>query len=225
MKQEKNYKLTTLITAFFVAVLMISNIVSTKIVDFGWLTFDWWTLLFPLSYIFWDVLTEVYWYKQSKKIIWIWFWTLLLMSITIIVVWALPPAKDWPYQNDYNNILWLTPRIVIASLIAYFAWEFSNSYILAKIKIWMSGKHLWVRTIWSTLIWEFIDTILFIFIAFYWAFSWNIIIALLISNYIFKVWVEVLFTPVTYWVVAKLKKIENEDYYDYKTDFNPLKID
>lgn len=225
MKQEKNYKLITLITAFFVAVLMISNIVSTKIVDFGWFTFDWWTLLFPLSYIFWDVLTEVYWYKQSRKIIWIWFWTLLLMSITIIVVWALPPAKDWPYQNDYNNILWLTPRIVIASLIAYFAWEFSNSYTLAKIKIWMSGKHLWIRTIWSTLIWEFIDTILFIFIAFYWAFSWNIIAALLISNYIFKVWIEVLFTPVTYWVVTKLKKIENEDYYDYNTDFNPLKID
>lgn len=225
MKEIKTYKSLTLISVFFVAILMISNIVSTKIVDFGYFTFDWWTLLFPLSYIFWDILTEVYWYKQSRKIIWMWFWTLILMSATIIIVWLLPAAKDWPFQNDYNNILWLTPRIVIASLIAYFIWEFSNSYTLAKIKIWMNGKYLWIRTIWSTLIWELFDTIIFILIAFYGAFSTNIIIWLLISNYIFKVWIEVLFTPITYWIVWKLKKIENEDYYDYNTDFNPLKID
>jgi hypothetical protein len=220
----KNYKFLTLITVFFVTVLLISNIVSTKIVDLWWFIFDAWTLLFPLSYIFSDVLTEVYWYKETRKVIWMWFGSIILLSWIIMLVWILPPASDRTFQTDYQNILWLTPRIVLASLFAYFVWEFSNSYLMAKIKIKMKWKMLWVRTISSTLVWEFFDTMIFVMIAFYWVFDNELLKTIIISNYVFKVGVEVLFTPLTYFIVNKLKKIEKEDYYDNKTDFNPLKI-
>ena len=222
---QKNYRFITLISVFFVAVLMISNIVSTKILDLWFFTFDWGTLLFPLSYIFGDILTEVYGYRQSRKIIRMGFGALFLMAITIILVWRLPAAQGRTFQQDYQHILWLTPRIVLASLIAYFVWEFSNSYILAKLKIFMQWKKLWVRTIWSTIVWEFFDTIIFILIAFYWVFTSDILLPLLISNYIFKVGIEVLFTPLTYLVIHKLKTLEHEDYYDTKTNFNPFIIE
>lgn len=221
---KKNYKFLTLITVIFVTVLLISNIVSTKIVDLWWFVFDAWTLLFPLSYIFADVLTEVYWYKETRKVIWMWFWSVILLSSIIILVWYLPPASDRPFQADYQNILGLTSRIVFASLVAYFFWEFTNSYILAKIKVKMKWKYLWFRTISSTLVWELFDTMIFVLIAFYWVFDNGLLKTIIISNYVFKVWVEVLFTPLTYFIVNKLKKAEKEDYYDTKTDFNPLKI-
>lgn len=224
--KEKNYKFLTLITVIFITVLLISNIVSTKIVDLWLFVFDAGTLLFPLSYIFADVLTEVYWYKETRKIIWMWFSAMILLSLVIILVWILPPAQDRAFQKDYKNVLWLAPRIVFASLIAYFVWEFTNSYLLAKIKIKMRWKHLWVRTIGSTIIWQFLDTIIFVFIAFYWVVGFNmeLIKLIIISNYVFKVWIEILLTPLTYFIVNKLKKIEKVDYYDHKTDFNPLKI-
>ncbi len=222
---QKNYKFLSLITVFFVTVLLISNIVSTKIVDLWWFIFDAGTLLFPLSYIFADVLTEVYWYKETRKIIWMWFGSMILLSWIIILVWYLPPSSDRPFQTDYQNILGFTPRIVLASLIAYFFGEFSNSYILAKIKIKMKWKMLWVRTVSSTIVWEFFDTMIFVMIAFYWVFDNELLITIIISNYIFKVGVEVLFTPLTYLIINKLKKSENEDFYDNKTNFNPLKID
>lgn len=221
---KKNYKFLTLITVIFVTVLLISNIVSTKIVDLWWFVFDAWTLLFPLSYIFADVLTEVYWYKETRKVIWMWFWSVILLSSIIILVWYLPPASDRPFQADYQNVLGLTSRIVFASLVAYFFWEFTNSYILAKIKVKMKWKYLWFRTISSTLVWELFDTMIFVLIAFYWVFDNGLLKTIIISNYVFKVWVEVLFTPLTYFIVNKLKKAEKEDYYDTKTDFNPLKI-
>jgi len=221
---QKNYKFITLITVFFVAVLMISNITSTKILDFGPFTFDGWTLLFPLSYIFGDVITEVYGYKQSRKIIWMWFGALLLMSVMIIVVGLLPASKDRAFQADYQHILWFTPRIVMASLIAFLAGEFSNSYILAKIKIQMKGKKLRVRTIGSTLVGEGLDTIIFVVVAFYGVFPTEVLRAIIVSNYIFKVGIEVVFTPLTYLVTNRLKKVEHEDYYDNHTNFNPVKL-
>lgn len=225
MPPQRTYKLITLISIFFVAVLMISNIVSTKILDFGFFTFDGGTLLFPLSYIFGDILTEVYGYKQSRRIIRMGFGALLLMAVTIMIVGRLPAAQGRTFQQDYQNILWLTPRIVLASLLAYFAGEFSNSYILAKIKIRMQGKKLRIRTIGSTIVGELLDTAIFITIAFYGVFDNNLLVTLMVSNYIFKVGIEVLFTPITYRVVHKLKKVEKEDYYDYDTNFNPLKIE
>ena len=218
----RNYKYYTRIAVFFVAILLISNIVSTKIVDFGPFSFDGGTLLFPLSYIFWDILTEVYGYKRSRPIIWMGFGAALLMAVTIMVVAWLPSSSGRTGQAAYQQILWLTPRIVAASLIAYSVGEFSNSYLLAKIKIWMQGKKLRVRTIGSTVVGEFFDTTIFVLIAFWGVFDNSLLISILVSNYIFKVGVEVLFTPITYRVVARLKRAEKEDYYDTETNFNPF---
>jgi len=220
----KNYKHLDTITALFVAVLLISNIASTKILDFGFFTFDGGTLLFPLSYIFGDILTEVYGYKKSRKVIWLGFICAALMSLTFIVVGKLPAAADWGNQAAYDAILGLTPRIVLASLIAYLAGEFSNAFILAKMKIATKGRWLWTRTIGSTVVGELIDTVLFIMVAFWGILPAGLLITLIISNYIFKTGVESLFTPATYKVVGFLKRVENEDYYDKKTDFNPFKI-
>ena len=221
---QKNYKYLGAISVFFVSILLISDVASSKIVDLKWFTFDGGTLLFPLSYIFGDVLTEVYGYKRSRQVIWLGFAMTLLMSIIFIVVGKLPPASGWDNQAAYDAILGLTPRIVIASLIAYFAGEFSNSFILAKMKIWTKGKMLWARTIGSTIVGEFLDSTLFIVIAFWGVFPTSLIVTLIISNYIFKTAVEVLFTPLTYKVIGFLKKHESEDYYDVDTNFNPFSV-
>lgn len=221
---QKNYKYLGAISVFFVSILLISNVASTKIVDFGLFTFDGGTLLFPLSYIFGDILTEVYGYKRSRSIIWLGFFMELLMSVIFIVVGKLPAAAGWNNQAAYDAILGLTPRIVIASLIAYFSGEFSNSFILAKMKIWTGGKWLWTRTIGSTVVGEFVDSTLFILIAFLGVFPNSLLFTLIVSNYIFKTAVEVLFTPATYKVVKFLKREEEEDYYDRDTDFNPFKV-
>lgn len=221
---NKSFKHLDTITALFVTVLLISNVASTKILAFGPFTFDGGTILFPLSYIFGDILTEVYGYARSRKVIWIGFVAALLMSITFIIVGALPPAADWQNQDAYNKILGLTPRIVLASLIAYFAGEFSNSFTLAKLKLITSGRQLWLRTIGSTLLGQVVDTALFILIAFTGIVPNSLLWTLIVSNYLFKCGVEILFTPVTYWVTGWLKQQEREDYYDHNTDFNPFRF-
>jgi queuosine precursor transporter len=219
---NKSFKHLDTITALFVTVLLISNVASTKILAFGPLTFDGGTILFPLSYIFGDILTEVYGYARSRKVIWIGFVAALLMSLTFVVVGALPPAADWPNQDAYNKILGLTPRIVAASLIAYFAGEFSNSFTLAKLKVKTNGQRLWLRTIGSTLIGQVVDTALFILIAFTGVVPNSLIWTLIVSNYLFKCGVEILFTPITYWITGWLKQQEHEDFYDRDTNFNPF---
>ena len=146
----------------------------------------------------------------------------LLMSIVFIVVGKLPPAAGWYNQAAYDAILGLTPRIVCASLIAYFFGEFSNSYILAKMKILTKGKWLWTRTISSTVVGELLDSTIFILIAFIGILPNSLLVTLIISNYLFKTGVEILFTPITYKVVGFLKKKESEDYYDVGTNFNPF---
>ena len=221
---QKNYKYLSIISVFFVSVLLISNVASAKIVDLKWFTFDGGTLLFPLSYIFGDILTEVYGYKQSRKVIWLGFSMALLMSLVLMIVGKLPSASGWNNQNAYDLILGLTPRIVLASLIAYSAGEFSNSYILAKMKILTKGKMLWTRTIGSTLVGEFIDSVIFIMIAFLGILPLPLLFTLIVSNYIFKTAIEIFFTPITYKVVNFLKKRENEDYYDNNTNFNPFSL-
>ena len=219
---QKSYKYLTSISVFFVSVLLISNIASTKIIDLKWFLFDGGTLLFPLSYIFGDILTEVYGFKRSRRVIWIGFFSAFLMSAVLMFVGWLPSAQGWENQEAYQKILGLTPRIVIASLIAYFAGEFSNSVILAKMKIWTKGKKLWTRTIGSTIIGEGLDTVLFVMIAFWGVLPSGLILTIIISNYIFKTGLEILLTPVTYKTVKFLKNKEREDYYDDKTKFNPF---
>lgn len=218
----KSFKHLDTITALFVTVLLLSNVTSTKIVDLGPFTFDGGTILFPLSYIFGDILTEVYGYSRSRKVIWLGFVSALLMSVTFMIVGVLPPAADWPHQNAYNQILGLTPRIVAASLVAYFVGEFCNSFILAKLKILTHGRWLWARTIGSTLLGQIVDTVLFILIAFTGVVPNGLLLTLIVSNYLFKCGVEILFTPVTYWMTGWLKQQEREDHYDIDTDFNPF---
>jgi hypothetical protein len=222
--ERRDFKYLDVITAFFVAVLLISNVASTKIVKLVWFSFDGGTILFPLSYIFGDILTEVYGYARSRKVIWLGFASALLMSVIFIIVGKLPPAPGWNNQDAYDKVLGLTPRIVTASLIAYFLGEFSNSFILAKMKILTRGRWLWTRTIGSTLVGEFVDTMFFVLIAFLGLLPKQLLIATIISNYVFKVGVEVVFTPLTYRIVVFLKRREHEDHYDYQTDFSPFRV-
>lgn len=224
MEKTTKYIYLDVITGLFVAVLLISNIASTKIVQIGRFTFDGGTLLFPLTYIFGDILTEVYGFRAGRRVIWIGFFSALLMSLFLGLIGLIRPAAGWEYQQAYMQILGQTPRIVAASLIAYFAGEFSNSIVLAKMKILTKGKWLWTRTIGSTLVGEGVDTVLFVLIAFAGLYSWEMVMLIIISNYIFKVGIEVIFTPATYSIVGTLKKREKVDYYDYNTNFNPFKL-
>jgi uncharacterized integral membrane protein (TIGR00697 family) len=221
---QKQYRYLDIIIALFVAVLLISNIASTKILSLWRFTFDGGTLLFPLSYIFGDIITEVYGYKHSRKVIWTGFFSAILITVILMVVQYLPPAPGWEFQTAYEQILGFMPRIIVASMIAYFAGEFTNSYILAKLKIFTKGKYLWMRTIGSTVVGEAFDTLLFCTIAFFGIIPNPLLLAVILSNYIFKCLVEVVFTPITYKVVKFLKKKEGVDYYDYKTNFNPFSV-
>lgn len=220
----RGFRFYDIVMALFVAVLLICNVASTKFLVFGPFTFDGGTLLFPLSYIFGDILTEVYGYRKSRRVIWIGFFSAGVMAVTFQIVGALPPAPGWDLQDAYMSILGMTPRIVVASLIAYFAGEFSNSYILAKMKIFTRGRWLWTRTIGSTLVGEGVDSLLFVLIAFWGVFPLELVSAAALSNYVFKVGFEVLATPLTYGVVSFLKRAEGVDVYDYDTNFNPFLV-
>jgi len=220
----KNYRYFDVLVALFVAVLLISNVASTKILSIWKFTFDGGTILFPLSYIFGDILTEVYGFRRSRRVIWLGFIAALLMSLTFYVVQLLPPAAGWQYQDDFSHILGFVPRIVLASLVAYFAGEFSNSFTLSRLKIITRGRFLWIRTITSTLIGEGLDTLLFCMIAFYGTLPVPVLISVILSNYIFKCSVEILFTPFTYIIVNFLKKKEKEDMYDTGIKYNPFRF-
>jgi len=208
----------------FVSILLISNVASTKIVDFGMFDFDGGTLLFPLSYIFGDILTEVYGYGRTRRIIWMGFLMNIVMVLVFSAVGALPASESWNNQDAYNSVLGMTPRIVLASMVAYTFGAFSNSYVLAKLKLKTKGKFLWLRTIGSTIVGEGLDTVIFCLISFYGVLPNELLGLVILSNYIFKVGVEVIFTPVTYLIVNALKRLEGVDVYDRKTLFNPFRI-
>jgi queuosine precursor transporter len=226
-----------LITAFFVLVLVVSNIASSaKIIDLGIsvigipLAFDAGTLLFPVSYIFGDILTEVYGYKRSRRVIWTGFAALALSALTFWIIQRLPGEATWQeYAGDkaYAAILggMSSGGIVLASLAAYWLGEFSNSFVLAKMKILTRGRWLWTRTIGSTLVGQLVDSAVFIAIAsLYGIFPWSLFVTLALTNYLLKTATEALLTPLTYAVVTFLKRAEGEDYYDRGTDFNPFSM-
>ncbi len=231
----RSYRYLDVVMAAFVAVLLISNVASSaKIVDWGIgivglrLSFDAGTLLFPLSYIFGDVLTEVYGYEKSRRVIWTGFAACILLAVCFRVIQWLPGEATWQeYAGDkaYGAILSgvSSGGIVIASLAAYFVGEFSNSFVLAKMKVWMEGRYLWMRTIGSTLVGEMLDTVLFVTIAsVFGVFPWSIAWSLMVANFMFKVGIEVLCTPITYRIVGFLKHAEQEDHFDRTTNFNPF---
>ncbi len=232
---RKSYRFLDLIMAFFVTVLIVSNIASSaKIVDWGIrlfgvpLAFDAGTLLFPISYIFGDILTEVYGYRASRRVIWTGFACLALSALVFGVVRVLPGEASWQeYAGDvaYMAILggMSSGGIVLASLAGYWSGEFSNSFVLAKMKLLTRGRWLWTRTIGSTLVGEGVDTAVFVIVAsLFGVFPWELFLTLTLTNYIFKVGVEALMTPITYWIVNTLKRLESEDYYDWDTKFNPF---
>jgi queuosine precursor transporter len=231
------YRYLDLITALFVTVLVVSNIASSaKIVDWGVsifgvrLAFDAGTLLFPISYIFGDILTEVYGYRRSRRVIWIGFFCLGLSSVVFWVVGRLPGEATWQQyagQQAYDAILggMSGGGIALASLLGYWTGEFSNSFVLAKMKILTSGRWLWSRTIGSTLVGELVDSLVFVAVAsLFGVFPWSLFTTLVMTNYLFKCTIEALMTPVTYLVVNTLKRLENEDYYDRGTNFTPFQI-
>lgn len=210
------------ITGLFTGVLILSNILASKMVQLGPFVFDGGTLLFPLSYIFGDVLTEVYGFRQSRKVIWTGMAMLILMSLNIWFIGFLPAEASWTLQDDFNNILMLVPRIVLASIIGYFAGEYANSVVLSRMKVVTNGKMLWARTIGSTLVGQFLDSSLFVAVAFFGLYSNRILIVMALSNYLFKTVIEVVCTPVTYATVGFLKKTESSDVYDIGERYNPL---
>jgi uncharacterized integral membrane protein (TIGR00697 family) len=233
----KQYRFFDLIMAVFVTVLVVSNIASSaKIVDWGFslfglpMAFDAGTILFPISYIFGDILTEVYGYKRSRRVIWAGFACLALSAVTFWVVYVLPGEAAWQgYAGDaaYNAILggMSTGGIVFGSLAGYLSGEFTNSFILAKMKVLTDGRWLWARTIGSTLFGQLVDTVMFVVVASaFGVFPWSLFLTLTVTNYLFKCGVEALMTPVTYVVVGALKRAENEDYFDRGTNFNPFAV-
>jgi queuosine precursor transporter len=232
VRQTQQYRYYDLVMAAFVTVLICSNLIGpAKIAQIslphmGVVTFGAGVLFFPISYVFGDILTEVYGYARARKVIWAGFTGLGFASFMAAVVVALPPAPFWNNQAAYEIAFGSTWRIVLASMCAYFCGEFVNSYVLAKMKIITAGRWLWTRTIGSTIFGEAVDSAMFYPLAFY---GTGIIPndklpLVMLSQFVIKVGVEVVFTPVTYKVVNALKQAEHEDYYDRHTDFNPFTL-
>jgi len=232
MPQTRQYRYYELVMAAFVVVLICSNLIGpAKIAQislpyFGTVSFGAGVLFFPISYVFGDILTEVYGYARARKVIWAGFAGLGFASFMAAVVVALPPAPFWNNQPAYEIAFGSTWRIVLASMCAYFCGEFVNSYVLAKMKIVTAGKWLWTRTIGSTIFGEAVDSALFYPLAFYGSgiIPDDKLPLVMMSQFAIKVGVEVVFTPVTYKVVNALKRAEHEDYYDRNTDFTPFSL-
>ncbi len=216
------FRFLPVLTGLFVGILLLSNILASKMVRIGPFVFDGGTLLFPLSYLFGDLLTEVYGYKATRKVIWTGFAMLVLMTANIWFVGILPAEETWTFQTDYTNILMQMPRIVLASIVAYFAGEYVNSVVMSRMKILTQGRHLWARTIGSTLAGQFLDTGLFIIVAFGGLYPAGVLVIMAISNYLFKTGIEAACTPLTYKTVQFMKNREKCDVYDHGVRYNPL---
>lgn len=220
----KQYKYLGLITVLYVAFQLISDVSAGKIVSLGIFTVSATVLYFPITYIFSDILTEVYGYAKARAVV----WQVLLASVIAgllyqIVVW-LPAAAGFDATDAYARVLGSVPRILIGGWIAVWVGGILNDYIMAKMKVWTKGKHLWMRTIGSTIVGEGANTALFYMIALYAVIPNNLLFASILSGWFLKVAIETVLTPVTYVVINKLKKIEGEDYYDRNTDFNPFNL-
>lgn len=232
-QKARQYRYYDLIMAAFVTVLLCSNLIGVHKVSsinlpfYGEYIYGAGVLFFPISYLFGDILTEVYGYARSRRVIWAGFIALVFASLMSFVVAALPAAKTMSaeQQQAINLIFGQVPRIVLASLLAFWVGEFVNSFVLAKMKLFLAGKFLWMRTIGSTVMGEIADTLIFYPIAFYGLWSNEQLIGVMIGNYIIKVLWEVLATPFTYLIVGFLKKAEHEDYYDRDTNFNPFTLE
>lgn len=220
----RQFRAFDIVMAAFVAILLLSNVIGAgKVAELGGWTFGAGILFFPLGYVIGDVLTEVYGYARARRCIWVGFSALLFMAFMSWVVVSLPPAAGWEGQAAYESVFGQVPRIVFASIAAFWAGEFVNSFVLAKMKIWTKGKHLWSRTIGSTIVGQGIDSIIFYPLAFWGVWDNAQVVTVMITNWALKVGWEVVLTPVTYAVVGWLKLHEGVDLFDEGTDFTPFK--
>ncbi len=225
LPHARTYKFYDLVMAAFVAVLLCANLIgASKVATLFGFTFGAGVLFFPISYVFGDVLTEVYGYARARKVVWAGFSALIFAAFMSACVLAFPPAPGWPHQAAFETVLGGTWRIVGASLIAYFCGEFCNSFVLAKMKVLTSGRFLWMRTIGSTIAGELVDSLIFYPLAFYGVWSDAQVLQVLFTNYSLKVGWEVVMTPFTYRLVNFLKGVEHEDYFDRTTDFTPFSL-
>ena len=228
-QRGRNYRYFDLVMAGFVAVLLCSNLIGPgkTCMLFG-ITFGAGNMFFPISYIFGDVLTEVYGYARARLVIWAGFGAMLFATVMSYIVINIPVDPNEPFNKTIQPALEVvfgnTWRIVLGSMIAFWAGDFVNSFVLAKMKVMMAGKHLWMRTIGSTILGQGVDSMIFYPIAFYGVWETSTLLAVVAFNWMFKVSIEVLFTPVTYAVVGFLKRAEQEDYFDEGTDFTPFSI-
>ena len=219
---QKQYKYLGLLTAIYITLQLVSDISAGKIVQLGIFTVSATVLYFPLTYIFSDILTEVYGYAKARSVIWLVLLSSILAGALYSIVVMLPPAIGFEANQAYTRVLGQLPRILVGGWIAVWVGGILNDYTLAKMKLWTSGKHLWLRTISSTILGEGANTFLFYVIALYAIIPTGLLFTSVLSAWLLKVVIEVVMTPFTYGVVAKLKKAEQEDYYDSNTNFNPL---
>ena len=213
-----------LIVAIFVTCLITGNIVAVKLVDIAGFIMPAGIVIFPISYIVGDVLTEVYGYKQARRVIWLGFFCNLLAVVAIIAGLLLPAAGFWQGQAAYEQILGYTPRLLIASFVAYLFGEFANSYVLSRMKVATQGRWLWTRTIGSTIVGEGIDSLIFILIAFIGTQETSVLLSAIATQWLFKTAYEALATPLTYVVVNHIKRQEGIDTYDRGISFNPISL-
>jgi uncharacterized integral membrane protein (TIGR00697 family) len=218
-----------LVMAAFVTVLLLSNVLGAgkvAVIDLpgiGTWPFGAGILFFPVSYVIGDILTEVYGYDRARRCIWTGFAALLFMAFMAFVVVALPPSPGWQGQAAYEQVFGQVPRIVFASMVAFWAGEFANSYVLARLKVWTEGRHLWTRTIGSTLVGQGVDSLIFYPLAFYGIWANDVLMTVLLTQWALKVGWEALLTPVTYAAVGSLKRREGIDVFDRATDFSPFR--
>lgn len=222
-RETRPYRYLDLLVNIFVVILVVSNLIAPKFVAVGWFRFSAAQLLFPITYIFGDVFTEVYGYSASRKAIWMGFTgSVIMTAFGMFAIW-LPPAPEFHNQQAYEIIFGVVPRNVAGSLLAYWAGEFANSLTVAKMKLWTNGRYLWTRTVGSTVVGQAVDTtIVIVFI--FWGQPIDVMFRLIVSGYWFKVAYEVIATPLTYWVVNFLKREEAQDFFDRRTDFNPFAL-
>jgi len=222
----RQFRYFDFVMAAFVAILLLSNVIGAgKVAQLNGFTFGAGILFFPLSYVIGDVLTEVYGYGRARRCVWAGFVAVLFMAFMAWVVVALPPAASWGNQAAYEQVFGQVPRIVFASVAAFWAGEFVNAYVLARMKIWTGGKYLWSRTIGSTIFGQGVDSLIFYPLAFWGADGWTheLVLTVMVTNWALKVGWEVLLTPVTYAVVGWLKRAEGVDVFDEGTNFSPFK--
>lgn len=221
----KTFKYYDIILAVFAAILLISNLAGTKLIAFGPIITDGGAILFPISYILGDVLTEIYGYKYARRAIWVGLGVMLLAVLCFTIVRYMPPAPEYTAQAAYEAVLGFFPRIVAASLAAFLTGSFLNSFVLAKLKVKTKGKKLWLRLIGSTVVGELCDTVVFAFVAFGGILQGMNMLTYILIGWIFKTVVEIVFLPITYRVIDKMKQVEKVDAYDDKTNFTPFSVD